>query len=133
MKNMSDQTVPATETAVESPPRPAAGVVASIRRYVAAEDGAAKAILQPTGVAGVRITLIGEKNGLLGDRVVASLDEAKAVVAQVEGVEIAEEWDRELTNKVTIAPSHWRKMAGWVAHQTRMFPRARNRDLVDYR
>ncbi|MFZ2512351.1 MAG: hypothetical protein WAW85_14830 [Gordonia sp. (in: high G+C Gram-positive bacteria)] len=130
---MSDQTAPATETAVEATPSPTAGVVGSIRRYVAAEGGASTAILQPTGVAGVRITLIGEKNGLLGDRVVASLDEAKAVVAQVEGLEIADEWDRELTNKVTIAPSHWRKMAGWVAHQTRGFPRARNRKVVDYR
>ncbi len=132
MMRMTDQTATSTETAAPAAPSPAAGIVDSIRRYVAAEDGSAKAILQPTGVAGIRITLIGEKNGLLGDRVVPSLDEAKAVVAQVDGLEIADEWDRELTNQVTIAPSHWRKMAGWVARQHR-FPRARNRSVVDYR
>lgn len=126
---MSDETD--TQTAPDSA-KAALGVVDSIRKYVASEDGAAKAILQPVGAAGVRITLIGEKNGILGDRMVPSLAVAKDVVGQVEGMELAEEWDRELTNKATITPSHWRKMAGWVAHQ-KHFPKPRNRKIVDYR
>ena len=132
MMCMSDETATETEAAIDAPPAPKRAVVDAVRKYVAAEDGESKAILQPVGAMGVRITLVGEKNGLLGDAMVPSLTQARAVVDEVEGLEIAPEWDRELTNKVTISPSHWRKMAGWVAHQTRFFPRARNRRVVDY-
>ncbi|WP_448223495.1 hypothetical protein [Gordonia iterans] len=120
------------ENGTEATPEPGAGVVSSIRRYVATEDGAATAVLQPVGGAGVRVTLVGEKDGVLGDRMVASMDEAKDLVAQIEGLQTGE-WDRELTTKATVTPSHWRKMAGWVADQTRFFPRPRNRKIVDYR
>ncbi|MFT4087668.1 MAG: hypothetical protein QM658_11050 [Gordonia sp. (in: high G+C Gram-positive bacteria)] len=106
-------------------------IVASIRKYVASEDGSATALLQPIGAAGVRITLVGEKNGLLGDRVVLDMATAKAVVEAVDGLEIAEEWDRALTSKAAVSPAHWRKMAGWVAHQTRFFPKPRNRKILD--
>lgn len=131
MARMSEQTEPQTDTATEATPKPGFGVVSSIRKYVGEEDGSAKAVLQPTGAAGVRITLIGEKNGVLADRVVAALDESEDVVAGIEGLERGE-WDRELTSKATVTPKHWRKMAGWVAHQKR-FPKARNRKVVDYR
>ncbi|EGD56113.1 hypothetical protein SCNU_04616 [Gordonia neofelifaecis NRRL B-59395] len=106
-----------------------ADVVASIRKFVAAEGGSAKAVVQPVGAAGVRITLVGAEGGILGDRVVDSVETATAVVDAVEGLETAE-WDRELTSVANVAPSHWRQMAGWVAHQTR-FPKARNRKIVD--
>lgn len=112
-------------------PTPGIGVVPSIRKYVGSEDGAAKAVLQPAGAAGVRITLVGEKDGVLGDRVVKALDESRAVVDEVDGLEAAE-WDRELTTKANTTPKHWRKMAGWVAHQKR-FPKPRNYKIVDYR
>lgn len=103
-------------------------VVESIKKFVAAEGGSAKAVLQPIGAAGVRVTLVGESNGYLGDRVVADLDTARAVVDAVPGVEIAE-WDRDLTSETTVSPEHYREMAGWVARQ-KHFPKARNSAIL---
>lgn len=112
------------------PAQPNAAVATSIRNYVKSENGAT-AVLQPVGGAGVRVTLVGDEDGVLGDRVVPSMAEAEQLVAEIEGLQSGE-WDRELTNKATVTPSHWRKMAGWVANQKRFFPRARNRKSVDY-
>ncbi|WP_238422340.1 hypothetical protein [Gordonia sp. 'Campus'] len=103
-------------------------VVASVRKFVAREGGSAKVVLQAIGDAGVRITLVGDANGILGDRVVPDLAAAQAVVDAVDGLEIAE-WDRDLTSETTVSPSHYRKMAGWVARQKR-FPKARNRAIL---
>lgn len=120
----SDDTAAAT-VPVTAP----AEVVSSIRKYVAREGGSAKAVLQPVGGAGVRITLVGGDDGVLGDRMVDSLAVAKAVVAEVEGLETAE-WDRDLTSRTEITPAHWRKMAGAAAHQHH-FPRPRNYKDLD--
>lgn len=131
MTRMSEETEPQNDTAQQATPKPGFGVVSSIRKYVTDEDDSATAVLQPTGAAGVRITLVGEKNGVLADRVVPALDESEDIVTEIEGLERGE-WDRELTAKATVTPKHWRKMAGWVAHQKR-FPKARNHKSVDYR
>ncbi|MFT3900135.1 MAG: hypothetical protein QM728_07835 [Gordonia sp. (in: high G+C Gram-positive bacteria)] len=121
----------AAETTVENAAPQAPGeVVSSIRRYVQREGGSATAILQPIGDAGVRITLVGGDGGLLGDRVVRDEATAKAVVDSVEGLTVSDEWTRELVSTATVQPSHWRKMAGWVAHQRR-FPKARNSKILD--
>ena len=120
----------ATQESTEdlAPPQSApAKVVAAVSAFVKRE-GPAKAVLQPIGASGVRITLVGEKGGLLGDEVVADLASAEAVVEAVEGVEKAE-WDRDLTSETTVSPSHYRKMAGWVAGQKR-FPKARNSAII---
>lgn len=103
-------------------------VVSSIEKFVSAEGGSAKAVLQPIGDAGVRITLVGEKGGILGDRVVRDVATAKAVIDAVAGLETAE-WDRDLTSETTVAPGHYRQMAGWVAHQKR-FPKPRNQAIL---
>lgn len=124
---MSDeQPTETTETAPRT--KAPAGVVASIKKFVAAEGGAATAVLQPIGTAGVRITLVGESNGYLGDRVVDDLATANAVVDAVPGLELGE-WDRELTSQATVSPEHYRKMAGWVAHSEH-FPKARNSAIL---
>ncbi|KNA93214.1 MULTISPECIES: hypothetical protein [Gordonia] len=125
---MSD--VQTTEKAESSTPpvKAPAEVVASIKKFVAGEGGAAKAVLQPIGTAGVRITLVGESDGYLGDRVVDDIATAHAVVDAVPGLEIGE-WDRELTSKATVSPEHYRKMAGWVAHSEH-FPKARNSAII---
>lgn len=128
---MTDQDAPQTAAAATAAPQPGPGVVSSIRRYAAAEGGA-RAVLQPAGAAGVRITLVGDGDGHLGDRVVPSSAVAQEVVDRIDDVQVAAEWDRELTTKATVSPAHWRRMAGWVAHQKR-FPKARNRRIVDYR
>ncbi|WP_232016757.1 hypothetical protein [Gordonia insulae] len=104
------------------------GVVGSIKGFIGREGGSAKAVLQPIGAAGVRITLVGADGGILGDRVVADLSTAQAVVAEIDGLETAE-WDRDLTSAANVSPSHYRKMAGWVARQKR-FPKARNRAIL---
>ncbi|MCF8610663.1 hypothetical protein L5G28_10920 [Gordonia sp. HY285] len=117
------------ESAVKTPATAPSDVVSSIRGFVAANGGSAKAVLQPTGQAGVRVTLVGDDGGALGDRVVDDMDTAAAVVDAVDGLETAE-WDRELTSAADVRPAHWRKMAGWVAHQKR-FPKPRNRKILD--
>lgn len=124
---MSDeQTTDTTDTASRA--KAPAGVVESIKKFVAAEGGAATAVLQPIGAAGVRITLVGDSNGYLGDRVVDDVATAHAVVDAVPGLEIGE-WDRDLTSKATVSPEHYRKMAGWVAHSEH-FPKARNSAII---
>ena len=86
-------------------------------------EAGASAVIQPVGLAGVRITLVGA-DGILGDQVVEDLATANAVVASFDNVTVAE-WERELTSIVTPKDGHFKKMAGWVANQTR-FPKARN-------
>lgn len=86
----------------------------ALTAFVKAHHMPTKAVLQPVGEAGVRITLVGA-DGILGDQVVADLATAHAAVAAVEGIEIAEGWDRELVSTVNPAPGHAKKMAGWVA------------------
>ncbi|WP_279105661.1 hypothetical protein [Gordonia paraffinivorans] len=118
----------ATDTTATQTVQAPADVVASVKKFVAREGGNAKAVLQAIGAAGVRITLVGASDGVLGDRVVPDLATAQAVVDAVDGLEIAE-WDRDLTSEVNVRPSHWRKMAGWVARQKR-FPKPRNRAIL---
>lgn len=108
------------ETQVAAAP---ADVVSSIRTFVAAHGGSGKAVLQPIGRAGVRVTVVAA-DGTLGDRVVKDLATAHAVVEALSDVTVSE-WDREVTSIATPQQGHWKKMAGWVARQTR-FPKARN-------
>ncbi len=96
----------------------------SVKGFVADHGGSAVAVLQPLGRLGVRVTLVGA-DGVLGDRVVADLGTAQELVAMIDGLDEADEWDRELTARVTPRAGHWAAMAGWVAKQTR-FPAARN-------
>ncbi|MFC9895810.1 hypothetical protein ACFVMC_19155 [Nocardia sp. NPDC127579] len=107
-----------------TPVKLSGALVDSVKGFVADHGGSATAVLQPIGRIGVRVTLVGQ-DGILGDRVVDSLDEAKRLVEVVDGLTEADEWDRELTAIVTPRPSHFAQMAGWVAKQTR-FPKARN-------
>ena len=125
---MSEESTADTEqttgaAAVQAPSE----AVAAVKNFTKDAQGA-KAVLQPIGAAGVRITLVADDNGILGDFVVATLAEAQAVVDAVDGVEIGE-WDRELTSKADVSTDHYRKMAGWVANQKR-FPKARNSAII---
>ncbi|MFC4126974.1 hypothetical protein [Nocardia rhizosphaerae] len=105
-----------------------AEVEKSIATFVAAHGGSATAVLQYVGEQGVRITLVGS-DGIMGDRVVADPATAKAIVERIDGLTEADEWNRELVSVATpTMPTHWQKMAGWVAKQTR-FPKARNADV----
>lgn len=127
---VSDAAASGAEPSATASPRPAdtvpSDVVKSVAGFAAREGGAAQAVLQPIGAAGVRVTLVGE-DGVLGDRVVDDITQAQQLVGALNQVEPAQ-WDRELTSKATVRPSHYRKMAGWVAHQKR-FPKPRNSDI----
>jgi hypothetical protein len=107
------------ETKVAAP----ADIVSSIRSFVAEHGETAKAVIQPIGYSGVRITVVAE-DGVLGDRVVPDVATANAVLEALPNV-TASEWDREVTSIATPRKGHWEKMAGWVAKATR-FPKARN-------
>ncbi|WP_280455914.1 hypothetical protein [Nocardia brasiliensis] len=110
--------------AATAPVKLSGALVESVKGFVADHDGSATAVLQPIGRIGVRVTLVGA-DGILGDRVVDDMATAKQLVATVDGLTEADEWERELTSIVTPRRSHWAQMAGWVARQTR-FPKARN-------
>ena len=116
----SDLGAPGTDTETAAPMK---HLVTSIESFVGEHGGSAKAVLQPMGRAGVRITLVGD-DGVLGDRVAPDLATANAVVASLDSVETAE-WDRELTSAATPRRGHYAKMAGWVAGSSK-FPKARN-------
>lgn len=108
------------ETQVVAAP---ADIVSSLRSFVAEHGGSGKAILQPIGVSGVRITVVAA-DGTLGDRVAKDLPTARAVVEKLDDITVSD-WNREVTSIADPQKGHWAKMAGWVARQTR-FPKARN-------
>lgn len=103
------------------------GFSSSLRAF-ADVHGPTRAVLQPIGEAGVRVTLVGA-DGVLGDRVVADMAAAQALVAECGWVTDAGGWERDLVAAASPRAGHWRKMAGWVAHQRR-FPKARNASSV---
>nr|WP_296767067.1 hypothetical protein [Rhodococcus sp. (in: high G+C Gram-positive bacteria)] len=103
-----------------------AGALSAVKAFVGEHGGTGNVVIQPIGRVGTRVTLVGA-DGVLGDQVVANNDIAHALVKEA-GALTESEWDRELVSSVNPAPGHYRKMAGWVARQTR-FPKARNAAL----
>lgn len=113
-----------TDTAKHAAVSVPKNVIVDIEKFLAAHGGSGNAVIQPVGEGRVRITLVGE-DGILGDQVVRDLATAHAVVDAISTLTESQDWDRELTSKVTPRRGHFAKMAGWVAHQKR-FPKARN-------
>lgn len=112
----------ATVAKVEVPPH----ALSAVKAFVGEHGGTANVVIQPIGRVGTRVTLVGA-DGVLGDQVVENNDIAHALVDATAGL-TESEWDRELVSSVNPAPGHYRKMAGWVARQTR-FPKARTAAL----
>lgn len=92
-----------------------ASVRHSLLEFVKVHGTGSHAVIQPVGRSGVRITLVGA-DGVLGDRVVADGELARAAVEATDGLELADGWDRELTSIASPREGHYRKMAGWVAN-----------------
>lgn len=115
----SDESAARIEPKVDVP----AGALSAVKAFVGEHGGAGNVVVQPIGRVGTRVTLVGA-DGVLGDQIVKNNDIAHALVEAVGGL-TESEWDRELISSVNPAPGHYRKMAGWVARQTR-FPKARN-------
>ncbi len=126
MPTDSETSIPADKT-VDSDAHPKvnvpSGALSAVKSFVSEHGGSGKAVLEPLGRVGTRVTLVGA-DGVLGDQVVASNEIAKALVEAADNL-TESEWDRELVSSANPAPGHYRKMAGWVARQTR-FPKARN-------
>lgn len=120
LEDISDQAEDAPQTEVP------AGALKAVREFVGEHGGSGHVVVQPIGRAGTRVTLVGA-DGVLGDQVVANDEIARALVDQVDSLSESE-WDRDLVSSVNPAPGHYRRMAGWVARQTR-FPKARNAAL----
>jgi hypothetical protein len=74
------------------------------------KHGPSKAVVEPMGVAGARVVLVGA-DGAMGDVLVASTEAADALVAAVDGLEPGE-WDADTVNATRIGPAHRNKMAG---------------------
>lgn len=121
-KTTADDSAAAIDPKVKVP----AGALSAVKAFVGEHGGTGNVVIQPVGRAGTRVTLVGA-DGVLGDQVVKDNDVAQALVEAVGGL-TESEWDRELISSVNPAPGHYRRMAGWVARQTR-FPKARNAAL----
>ncbi|GAA2049178.1 hypothetical protein [Williamsia deligens] len=114
---MAEQNAPESTDSEKtgSPARAPKAAVAAATRFVRRGGGAASAVIEPIGASGVRILMVAQDGGVIGDQVVADVATAHAVVDAVEGLTTAE-WDRELSSVATPRPGHWKQMAGWVAN-----------------
>lgn len=82
----------------------------AISNFVAEHGGSARAVLQPVGLRGIRITLVGA-DGIMGDQMVENMAAAEAAIEASPDVTRAE-WDRELVSVAALEPEHARRMAG---------------------
>lgn len=91
-----------------TPERTAPGdVVAEIKSF-AAEHGGATAVIEYVGRRGARIVLVGE-DGVWGDQVVEATDIAREACLSA-GVEVLNEWERELMEMMRPSNDLWRSM-----------------------
>ncbi len=91
----SDQAVPA-------------GLVAALKSFAAAHDGA-KAVIEYVGRRGARIVLVGN-DGEWGDQFAPGTDVARQACATA-GVPVENSWERELIAKMRPSRDLWRSMA----------------------
>jgi hypothetical protein len=95
-------TVPPTKpTAVPS------GLVAGIRSF-AAGHGGATAVIEYVGKRGARIVLVGQ-DGSWGDHFAEGTDVARAACEKA-GVEVENQWERELIEHMRPSNDLWRSM-----------------------
>lgn len=92
---------PETETT------PSAGLVVSLKSFVAAHGGA-KAIIEYVGRRGARIVLVGE-DGTWSDQFAPGTDIARQACAMA-GVPLEKEWERDLIAKMRPSNDLWRSM-----------------------
>src|SRR3712207_4080466 len=84
------------------------GLVAGIRSF-AAMHGGAKAVVEYVGKRGARIVLVGE-DGTWGDQFAEGTDVARQACAKA-GVEVENEWERELMEQMRPSNDLWRSMS----------------------
>ncbi|HWH01450.1 MAG TPA: hypothetical protein VNV66_19545 [Pilimelia sp.] len=84
------------------------GLVAGIRSF-AAEHGGATAVVEYVGRRGARIVLVGA-DGAWGDQFADGTDVAREA-CQTAGVEVRNEWERELIEQMRPSNDLWRSMS----------------------
>jgi hypothetical protein len=87
---------------------PAGSLIAGIKSF-AAGHGGAKAVIEYVGRRGARIVLVGE-DGTWDDQFADSTDLARAA-CQRAGVEVENEWERELIEQMRPSNDLWRSMS----------------------
>ena len=95
-----------TPTAGSVPP--GQSLVSGIRSF-AAGHGGAKAVIEYVGKRGARIVLVGD-DGTWSDQFAASTDIARQACATA-GVEVENEWERELMEQMRPSNDLWRSMS----------------------
>jgi hypothetical protein len=107
---MSDSATGATsDEALTGPAAAMPEVAARLSSFVAAHGGTGTAVCNHLGRRGVRIVVIAA-DGRFADAVVPDLQVAAATCSAA-GLPVGE-WDRELTNRVTVSAADRRRMAG---------------------
>jgi hypothetical protein len=87
---------------------PGQSLVSGIRSF-AAGHGGAKAVIEYVGKRGARIVLVGD-DGTWSDQFAASTDIARKACATA-GVEVENEWERELMEQMRPSNDLWRSMS----------------------
>jgi hypothetical protein len=87
---------------------PAGNLIAGIKSF-AAGHGGAKAVIEYVGRRGARIVLVGE-DGTWDDQFAASTDLARRA-CETAGVEVENEWERELIEQMRPSNDLWRSMS----------------------
>jgi len=85
-----------------------AGLVSVIKSF-AAEHGGAKAVVEYVGKRGARIVLVGQ-DGTWGDHFAEGTDVARQA-CDAAGVEVENEWERELMEQMRPSNDLWRSMS----------------------
>ena len=101
MAEGSDTTLPTGATSVGNT------LVSGIRSF-AAGHGGAKAVIEYVGKRGARIVLVGE-DGEWTDQFADGTDTARKACANA-GVEVENEWERELMEQMRPSNDLWRSM-----------------------
>jgi hypothetical protein len=102
MADGSDTTLTAEPTA------PAGTLVSGIKSF-AAGHGGAKAVIEYVGRRGARIVLVGE-DGVWDDQFADSTDVARRA-CETAGVDVENEWERQLIEQMRPSNDLWRSMA----------------------
>jgi hypothetical protein len=103
MAEGSDTTL-TTDRAVDAP----GGLVSTIKSF-AAGHGGAKAVVEYVGKRGARIVLVGQ-DGTWGDHFAEDTDVARRA-CDAAGVEVENEWERELMEQMRPSNDLWRSMS----------------------
>jgi hypothetical protein len=94
-----------TTLTVDAAPVGADGLVSGIKSF-AADHGGAKAVIEFVGRRGARIVLVGE-DGTWEEHFASGTDIARQV-CETAGVEVENEWERELIEQMRPSNDLWR-------------------------